>query len=406
MNGTPEEPREAEFAAETPTAGLRTLLHAGFVLTGIVTTLLGPLLPLLAARWSISDGQAGLLFSAQFGGALVGVLSSGPLLTRRGYGSTILLGFVLMGAGVGLLGFAPWMLGMGAVFLYGMGLGWTIPATNLWVAEMAAPRQAAALSILNLAWSIGAVASPALIGVFKNSLGARGFEMGLAAALGLMALSLLPNWMASSRRSASGAQMAGPRSAVPWKSHGVFSLGAFFFLYVGTETAVGGWAASSAKRVSVGWGSTWLLAPSFFWGALLLGRAAAPLVLRRVSERALVLAGLVLASGAMLAWILSGTVAGIIAGAAIAGLGLAPIFPILVAWLSQQMGSGTKRASGPMFALGNAGGATLPWLVGVASTQSGSLRAGLAVPFVGSLLMMVLQMGKLRSSKTTQPSER
>ena len=40
--------------------------HAAFVLTGTVTTLLGPLLPVLATRWALEDASAGLLFTAQF----------------------------------------------------------------------------------------------------------------------------------------------------------------------------------------------------------------------------------------------------------------------------------------------------------------------------------------------------
>jgi MFS transporter, FHS family, glucose/mannose:H+ symporter len=401
VNGA-EQTRNTELGTAALSTSVRVLLHAGFVLTGIVTVLLGPLLPLLAARWLISDDQAGLLFTAQFAGALLGVLSSGALLERRGYALTILLGFGLMGAGVAALGFGAWTLGMAAVFVYGMGLGWTIPATNLWVAEMASQRPAGALSILNLAWSMGAVACPALLDLFKNKIGVRGFEVSLAVSLGLMACLLLPSWWAASQRPNSAGVQAEIPGAVPWKRRPALSLAAMFFLYVGTETALGGWVASFAKRVGAGGESAWLLTPSFFWGALLLGRACAPILLQLVSETVLVPAGLLLASGGMLGLILSRTVGGIVAGACVAGLGLAPIFPILVAWLSQQLGSAAKRAGGPMFALGNVGGATLPWLVGFASTQSRSLRAGLVVPLCGSVLMMVLQAGKFRTERASR----
>src|ERR1022692_3852421 len=75
------------------------LLHAGFVVTGIVTTLIGPLLPVLISRWSLSDQRAGLFFTAQFCGSMAGVASIGWLI-KRGYRHTFVCGFSLVAAGV------------------------------------------------------------------------------------------------------------------------------------------------------------------------------------------------------------------------------------------------------------------------------------------------------------------
>ena len=49
-------------------------LHGGFVLAGMATTLLGPLLPLVAAQWAMTDRDAVTLFTAQFTGALAAAL--------------------------------------------------------------------------------------------------------------------------------------------------------------------------------------------------------------------------------------------------------------------------------------------------------------------------------------------
>jgi fucose permease len=48
------------------------LLHAGFLLIGIVTVLLGQILPVLSKRLSLNDREAGYLFVAQFAGSLAG----------------------------------------------------------------------------------------------------------------------------------------------------------------------------------------------------------------------------------------------------------------------------------------------------------------------------------------------
>src|SRR4030088_1153452 len=76
------------------------LLHGGFVVTGIVTTLIGPILPILIGRWSLTDQRAGLFFTAQFCGSMAGVGSLGWLI-KRGYRHALVCGFSLIAAGVG-----------------------------------------------------------------------------------------------------------------------------------------------------------------------------------------------------------------------------------------------------------------------------------------------------------------
>src|SRR5271168_1605548 len=52
------------------------IAHLGFVLTGVVNTLLGPILPIITRTWHLDDAQAGRLFAAQFLGAILGTLAS------------------------------------------------------------------------------------------------------------------------------------------------------------------------------------------------------------------------------------------------------------------------------------------------------------------------------------------
>ena len=66
----------------------RRLVLAGqiaFLPTGILTTLLGPMLPILMARWAMNDTQAGNLFLVQFLASLTGVQISGVQLARWGF---------------------------------------------------------------------------------------------------------------------------------------------------------------------------------------------------------------------------------------------------------------------------------------------------------------------------------
>src|SRR5260370_7418855 len=72
--------------------------HAAFVPTGMVTVLLGPMLPTLSARWSLNYAQAGSLFTAQFVGATLGTCFSGIIVSRWGFRFAI---------NSGLFSFAP-----------------------------------------------------------------------------------------------------------------------------------------------------------------------------------------------------------------------------------------------------------------------------------------------------------
>src|SRR4030081_3960709 len=98
-------------------------LFAGFVVGGMVATILGPSLPTFIARWALDDTQAGLFFTTQFLGSLLGGLLSSALLAMRGYRDALVLGFFLMAVGVTGLNGASQYVTLLATALYGFGFG-------------------------------------------------------------------------------------------------------------------------------------------------------------------------------------------------------------------------------------------------------------------------------------------
>jgi len=58
------------------TSGI-ALIHVDFLITGIVMTFIGPMLPILAGRWSLTDAQSGSLIFVQFFSSMFGMLVSG-----------------------------------------------------------------------------------------------------------------------------------------------------------------------------------------------------------------------------------------------------------------------------------------------------------------------------------------
>jgi MFS transporter, FHS family, glucose/mannose:H+ symporter len=364
-------------------------VFAGFVVAGVVTTILGPLLPFLIARWSLTDARAGLFFTVQFTTNMVGLASLSFLLPRWGYKSTLVPGYIAITLGLAGLNAGGPFGGLVATAIYGYGLGLVLPSSNLLVAETAESQRVAALSILNFAWGIGAVACPALVLLTERHGAVSWFLYGVGAAALCTALILMtvrlgvpPSRVAADSKTAEVvSRTAGAVTAV--------ALGALFYLYVGTENCVAGWAAALAKRMSAGPSNLWPIAPMFFWGGLLAGRAFVPVNPLRRRERVLVIIGLSMGLAASGFLLVTRTFWGVAAAGVVAGLGFAAVYPVLVAWMAKQFGERARRIGNVLFALSALGGATMPWLVGFFSTRERDLRTGLIVPVVACMAMLV-----------------
>jgi fucose permease len=86
--------------------------------------------------------------------------------------------------------------------------------------------------------------------------------------------------------------------------------------------------------------------------------------------------------------LLAHTQGSILAGSALTGLALAPVYPLILALFLAKIGG--SHNAGWVFATAGLGGAVLSWLTGVVSSGTGSLRIGLLVPGAAALLMLIL----------------
>jgi FHS family glucose/mannose:H+ symporter-like MFS transporter len=380
---------------------LNRAAHAAFVPIGIVTVLLGPLLPILAARWSLNYVQAGSLFTAQFLGSTAGVFISGLLVSRRGFRFAINAGLLVMAVGVGTLAFSSRPLGLICIFCYGIGLGLAIPAVNLLVAAINPERRSAALSRLNFSWSVGAVACPFIVAAAAGVDHIALFLILLAGLLLLVFLGIAV--LASPFVESVPVQGAERSTASPthrnWRA--LVVLGALCFLYVGAENAFGGWIASYAKSLGTPSPTLPVMTPSFFYANLMFGRWIAPLALKRISEFGIATGGLSIASLGMAGLLLSHSLPLVMMSVSVAGLGLAAVYPITISRLSQVFGPAAVRVGSIMFTMANFGGAILPWVVGYCSHRFGDLRAGLAVPLIATVLMVALYCRNQSSAGAT-----
>jgi len=365
-----------------------SLLCFGFVVCGIVTVLPGPLLPVMAARWRLPDVQSGAFFGAEF---LTSTLAA--ILSSRRLRWSLPSGYALMTAGVLLLllsgettrGTLGHALALGGFGLIGLGTGLSVTATNLTVGGGAtgAGERARRLSIVNLGWGIGAVACPWLVAAAERNQSIAGLLLVIAAGTAGMFVALAPLL-----HRPPAAFIAAPRTALAAEAPVLAFFAVFLFLYVGVETVVGGWITTYAHRFSGMTLEHASLLVSLYWTALLAGRGAGSVALKRLPERGILMAGLGISLLAVAALVRPQSSTVTLAAVAVAGFGFGPVFPVGVSRMLTRVID--QRHTGLVFGICASGGAVLPWLTGLVSTQSGSLRTGFSVAVAAAAVLAIL----------------
>jgi MFS family permease len=177
-------------------------LFGAMVLSGIATTMVGPLLPRLESRWHIGDAEAGLLFTGLFLASVMTGALVGPLASRFGHRSVILTGrllatfalqrFIAGGllsaclivafSGVCLLLVAPygWVI-LVAAALIGFAMAPIFPLAVAKYAESTKGDKAAGL--IFSAGGLGGASVPALVGYVSEFSGSLRLAMAIAPVL-------------------------------------------------------------------------------------------------------------------------------------------------------------------------------------------------------------------------------
>lgn len=354
-------------------------LAADFLLAGLGTVLLGPLLPSVAHAWQLSDAQSGLLLLAKFVGAFIG----GVTVPRR-LGLGIFAGSLLTFVGFGAFALCHSLLpGCAALFVSGIGLGQIIASTNILTGRRYRAHTGSALASLNFFWSLGAVITGVLVAAFVPRFGLRDPLLCLAALY-------LVSGLGGVVRHSNSADLLHeePDTANPLAPRALAFFALLLFLYGGLETCLTAWITTFTLRFS----DLRLLAGQsgvvLLWASLTGGRALASIALRRFSERTVQQIGLLLAAVAIAVLALAHSGAELSACCIVLGLAVAPFFPATFALLMRRRPP--ARSAGFILAVSGLGAALFPWLMGVVSTHTGSLRFAMAVPWALAVLLLLL----------------
>ncbi|CCH32521.1 MFS transporter [Actinosynnema sp. NPDC047251] len=349
-----------------PTRTATAAAFAFFVLLGGVTAALGAALPVLRAEYGLAAGEGGSLIACySFGGftaiALCGLFAHrlpGPLVLR--------LSVVLFAAGCVGMGLADtWPVLVTAGAVTGLGYGGAVLHLNVAFAQRF--DGVLMLNFLNAAFGAGTITGPLAVGWMPTITPA--FPV-----IGVLALLCLP------------AGQAAPRHAPPPPSRHHLPAGLLapftlmVLLYAGLETGVGAWQATHliSQGLPPDTAVHWV---SAFWAALALGRIVIPLVTRTQPLHRVVVYCLAAATAALAV----ATIPPLTPYAyTAAGLCLAPVIPVAVAWLTGRTPA-APQATAFLFAASMAGSTTLPLLVGILATPpTPALPIPLALTTIGA----------------------
>ena len=377
------QPRTSSPTRQDGVAGPSVVwLAIGFLLAGLGTVMLGPIMPTLLHDWQLTDQQGGLLLAAKFVGSFLGGVSV-PRRLRLG----VLGGMAFAGAGFGAFALSGGLVsGAACLFVGGFGLGQIIASTNIVIGRRYREHTGSALASVNFFWSLGAVLCGVIAAAALPRFHLRGPLLTFA---GLFLVTGLGGFLNPSREAAATAESLAA-DAEPLAMHVMIRFGLLLFLYGGLETCMTGWLTTYTLRFSdvrlMGGQSAIVL----LWSALTAGRALSSAALRVMREATLQRIGLGLSALLIAALVTTRHGPLLSLYCVLLGLSLAPFFPTTFALLMKRCP--TAREAGFILAVSGLGAALFPWMMGFVSTQSGSLRVAMVVPLALALALLLLSV--------------
>jgi FHS family glucose/mannose:H+ symporter-like MFS transporter len=370
---------------------LKILLHAGFFLSGIATVLIGQILPLLSAKFSLNYEQTGNFFPAQFIGSLTGTVLTNWFAKRNRFLTACLLGCFAMGIGVLMLNLGSLELCLLGFFINGVGIGLTLPAMNLMILELDPAQAISRLSIFNFFWGFGAILSQPFVDHFSRGTNILIPTVILSVLLLMIGAGLLLIPKNIEQKPVSNDANADDFFISIWSNPIAWMIAAFNFIHVGFESAMGGWLKTYTQRVEGSEVATLFPPILLFFIFFVAGRAVAPVFFRFLNKNQMLFINLLVILTGMIILLFAREVLTLGIGASVAGFGTSSIFPANLSRFTEFFGPSASRRATPFFICGTLGAALTNWFVGYISNYSNSLHTGMFLLFFSVLILIVLQ---------------
>ena len=326
------------------------LLRVGFILTGIVTVLLGQILPVLARKISLTDTEAGTLFIFQFAGSLAGTFCYSKLSAKLGYANVIVFSYGLMIIGLLLLNLDSWPAYAAAISIYGLGIGLNIPTTNMFVVELGHARSASGLSIVNFFWGFGAILCKPFVDL-TGTTQSISIPVAILAAL-LFIMALLFGFSGYKKDKISDIDEPATSSFPIWTTSFAWMIAGFNFIHIGIESSVGGWITTYQDRLAGNSSAGILSAAAVFFVTLVAGRMLGPVFFRYAAENTVLFVSLIVMAIGTIVVLYAGSLGSLLLKAAVLGSGCSVVFPTNMLDLQEHLDRGQPGGRCPSLSWG------------------------------------------------------
>ena len=371
---------------------LLAIAYLGFISLGLPDPVAGVAWPSIRLEFGLQQSSFGLIFIGLGAGYCTSGFFGGKLTHLLGLGNLLWISSALVAAAMFACGAAPaWGVIVAAAVIWGLGSGGIDAGLNAYVASHFSARH---MNWLHACYSLGATLGPLVMTAMILRLGSwRAGYFFVGAALTLMAALFLatrrrwdeppPKLTGDAAETDSNETLEPNRVATHvgirevLASRLVWLQIVLFFLYVGVEFTVGQWAFTILTESR---GVSERLAGALvggYYGAIGIGRIASGAIAPRVGlDRLLRLTMLVALAGTLVyAFAGSLSIAGFQVsnlGLLLIGLGLAPIFPCLMARTPERLGHDfAAHAVGFQVSGSMIGAAVVPSLAGLLAQRFG-----------------------------------
>jgi len=182
----------------------------------------------------------------------------------------------------------------------------------------------------------------------------------------------------------------------------LFSLVLFF--QFGNEWSMAGWLPLFLiRRLGISPRDS-LLMLALFWAALLVGRIASQVVLKKMNHGLLMLVSIVSALLGTIVLASTNNGFGAVMGILFVGAGFASIYPLVVEKIGNRFPYYHPGFYNGIFSLGITGGLLAPWILGYMA-QAWGIQAVMIVPMLGTIMVFVLVLSILLEAKLSGLAE-
>ena len=176
------------------------------------------------------------------------------------------------------------------------------------------------------------------------------------------------------------------------------------FFQFGNEWSMAGWLPLFLiRRLGIS-PATSLLMLALFWAALLVGRIASQVVLKRMNHGLLMLVSIVSALLGTIVLASTNNGFGAVMGILFVGAGFASIYPLVVEKIANRFPYYHPGFYNGIFSLGITGGLLAPWILGYMA-QAWGIRAVMIVPMLGTIMVFVLVLSIMLEAKLSGLAE-